>query len=837
MRVSGLARALAASLGDCLVAWTVVHRGASSDQTGDRVDAAVVVDPDPIGQVMADRVTRSRDVDNGFLSRLTAKRDRAIVLDAEQIAGLDLAVLPDSWLDYLTAFPVRALALVPEHLDADRVGVLIVAARQRDAFDEGDQFMIRRAAVRLAGRVPEPVFGFEDAPSSPRSGELPLELLDLAPTALAVFDRSLRFVWMNAAMSDMNGIPRDQHIGLLSDEVSPLSGQLYEHHLVDVLKTGEPKLDVPLYAVIPEAGIERHWSASYVPWMVDGECQGVVAAVRDVTTTVVEQARSEAFLELSERLTLADDATSVADAAGAFLLRTFRSRAVVWLPLQGRIAAGDAVAALGFSDRAREWLDGAVTEEGSPLRAAADSGEPAVTPGRATVGDGAADTQWARWDTVHVAVPVSAGPGGRGLGALYVGWEGGRLVTADDLTVLETVSWLVGSALVRLAAQGAAEDARFRSALDAMIDQVAIASAVRDDAGVIVDFVLEFVNTKSIDGAGRGPAEMIGRRVLELYPEWTTTGMFERFVAVVDSGEPFLAERMHYRDVTDDGRQIDGWWSVQAARLDDGYIAASRDVTAVVEAEEAARAVLERVRAERTATELLQSAALPTRLPAVPSLRMGAAYRLGDPGQPVGGDWYDAFMLDDRRLALVIADVAGHGPRAATFMLQVRNVFRAIAIEHADPGEVLFRANDVTTQLNEPDGPFVTCLYAVVDVDTVRVDWAQAGHFSPLLLDGDGELQHLPARPGPPLAFFPGATYPVSTWQLRPADRMVLFTDGLFERRGEHIDAGLERLAAATHATRAHDAERAATFLADAVHPRLDDLAVLVVDVVAETRR
>ena len=74
----------------------------------------------------------------------------------------------------------------------------------------------------------------------------------------------------------------------------------------------------------------------------------------------------------------------------------------------------------------------------------------------------------------------------------------------------------------------------------------------------------------------------------------------------------------------------------------------------------------------------------------------------------------------------------------AVFMVQVRNVFRAIAAEHTEPGDVLVRANNVTARLNEPDGPFVTCCYAVLDIAARTLRWAQAGHFSPLIVANGG---------------------------------------------------------------------------------------------------
>lgn len=142
---------------------------------------------------------------------------------------------------------------------------------------------------------------------------------------------------------------------------------------------------------------------------------------------------------------------------------------------------------------------------------------------------------------------------------------------------------------------------------------------------------------------------------------------------------------------------------MQVAKFGDGYIAATREVTEIVAAEREAQLASTLIAAERSAMELLQAAALPSSLPTVRDVTLSAVYEPADPIQPVGGDWYDAFLLDDDRIALVIADVSGHGREAAAFMLQVPNIFRAVAIQHALPADVLHHANEVTTRLNEAD--------------------------------------------------------------------------------------------------------------------------------------
>ena len=350
---------------------------------------------------------------------------------------------------------------------------------------------------------------------------------------------------------------------------------------------------------------------------------------------------------------------------------------------------------------------------------------------------------------------------------MHVGWTAPRPITDAMTTLAGTVSSLVTLALARIVATKAIQQVEFRGALEAMLDDVAIGRAVRSDDGAIVDFVIEFVNSHSANDAEVVADDLVGRLVRDIYPEWLTSGMFARLCDVVETGVPYRGDRLRWAGTGRDGAVQQGYRSMQVAKFGDGYIAASRDDTEMVAAEEASREAALQEAAERTAIVLLQAAALPTTLPQLPGVRIAAVYEPADPRQPVGGDWYDVFALDDERVAVVIADVAGHGHPAAVFMVQVRNVFRAIAAEHTEPGDVLNRANDVTTRLNELDGPFVTCCYAVLDIGARTLRWAQAGHFSPLVVAADGTSTYLAERPGPPLALFEGHRYESSSIEVR----------------------------------------------------------------------
>ncbi len=549
---------------------------------------------------------------------------------------------------------------------------------------------------------------------------------------------------------------------------------------------------------------------------------------------VVFRRQAERLMQLSESLTTAVDEQHVAESVCSFLIDTFQGRSTVALRDNDVLVI---VALAGFSDHdAASSLGTRVgLLEDSPIAEAARTNAPVVRTGPGDF-DQRSPTRGARRsaarDRASISMPLRADPTGLAVGVMHVGWAAPPPITEAMTTLAGTVSSLVTLALARIAATQAAHQVEFRHALDAMLDDVVIARAVRADNGEIVDFLIEFVNSHQADGAARDADTPVGQLVGEIYPEWRTSGMVDRLRDVVETGIPYQEDRVHYADGTDDGNRHQRYWSLQVAKLGDGYIAASRDVTEVVAAEEATREAALQAAAERTAIGLLQAAALPTTLPELPGVRIAAVYEPADPRQPVGGDWYDVFALDDGRVAVVIADVAGHGHRAAVFMVQVRNVFRAIAIEHTEPGDVLIRANNVTTRLNEPDGPFVTCCYAVLDVGARTLRWAQAGHFSPLIVVADGTSIYLAERPGPPLAVFEGQRYESSSVDVRQGDRVLMFTDGLVERRREHLDIGLARLAglAATHAGLAP--QDFVETLAASVTQRFDDLALVCVDFV-----
>jgi PAS domain S-box-containing protein len=198
---------------------------------------------------------------------------------------------------------------------------------------------------------------------------------------------------------------------------------------------------------------------------------------------------------------------------------------------------------------------------------------------------------------------------------------------------------------------------------------------------------------------------------------------------------------------------------------------------------------------EHRIAQQLQRALLPERLPAVAGLRLAARYLPGGAGTKVGGDWYDALELPGGRLALVMGDVAGHGVAAAATMGQLRSALRAYALEMgqpARPGEVLARLNRF--QLLLDDDAMATVVLLVLDPEAGTLRYANAGHPPPLMIAPGAEPVFLDGTRSAPLGAIDDASFAEGEATLERGSTVVVYTDGLVERRGETLDEGFARL-------------------------------------------
>ncbi|MEV6959663.1 GAF domain-containing SpoIIE family protein phosphatase [Streptomyces sp. NPDC051207] len=207
----------------------------------------------------------------------------------------------------------------------------------------------------------------------------------------------------------------------------------------------------------------------------------------------------------------------------------------------------------------------------------------------------------------------------------------------------------------------------------------------------------------------------------------------------------------------------------------------------------------------RDTAEALQHAQL-TDLPAVPGLLLAARYLPATQGLNIGGDWYDAFLQPNGSLLAVIGDVTGHGLHAAVVMGQLRTALRAYAVDDTSPGEILTRLHRMLRHL-QPD-LYATALVVRIRPGAHEAQWASAGHPPAVVRDADGTVRVLDARPGVMLGVPVDHTYADRDIDLPPGSSLMLYTDGLVERRTAGIDPGIQRLTRAFAALRTPEMEQ-----------------------------
>ena len=204
----------------------------------------------------------------------------------------------------------------------------------------------------------------------------------------------------------------------------------------------------------------------------------------------------------------------------------------------------------------------------------------------------------------------------------------------------------------------------------------------------------------------------------------------------------------------------------------------------------------ERIEAELTIAREIQESMLPRILPPFSNRQEFELYAAMDPAKEVGGDFYDFFLIDKYRMAILIADVSGKGVPAALFMAISKALIKDQAQEiGVDPAAILTKSNELLSEGNDKS-LFVTVWLGILDLRDGHMIYSDAGHENPLLLRRDGETVTVkPRRKRPPLAALEGITYLNEELTLVPGDTLLLYTDGVAEatNRAEAM-YGMDRL-------------------------------------------
>ncbi|GAA3385966.1 SpoIIE family protein phosphatase [Streptomyces racemochromogenes] len=239
---------------------------------------------------------------------------------------------------------------------------------------------------------------------------------------------------------------------------------------------------------------------------------------------------------------------------------------------------------------------------------------------------------------------------------------------------------------------------------------------------------------------------------------------------VLDSAQRLHAVRGAYQDIS-----AQHWTEVA--------LAATRDQLALTEAESAER--------NRLALQLQHAIMPPHHHIEAPGLRVAVRYRPAETESLVGGDWYDTLVLPSGLILLSVGDVAGHGIEAATGMVVLRNALRGLAVTGAGPAQLMSWLNTVTHHLTKQVTATAVC--GLYDPRTRVMRWARAGHLPPVLVRKDG-ARAFPLIDGLLLGALPDVTYAEGEILLEPQDTLLMFTDGLVERRDASVQDSLADL-------------------------------------------
>ena len=441
------------------------------------------------------------------------------------------------------------------------------------------------------------------------------------------------------------------------------------------------------------------------------------------------------------------------------------------------------------------------------------SGEPvwALTRDEMSAFTGLAEERSAGW----AAIPLLTSQGARG--ALHLSFRTPKRLGAVDRERLLSMVAQCGQALERSELYEGERRSRLRAErLQGMTTLLSNALSTTDVATVVADEVAGAVDATAVavaavhDGRVTGALAVSGSGE-ELEPLLTdgetdgpsATAIRERRSLVYESGADLIVA---FPEAALEHAPLGPVLVVPlvAARRTNALLVASwneprrvaNDERSLVQAlaAQAAQALdrASRYESEQTIAETLQRSVLPTSLPRVEGVELAARYLPGTAELDVGGDWFDALQLPDGKLGLVVGDVVGKGVQAAATMAQLRNATRAFSVERLKPASVLVRLNRLADEVL--DTSFATLAYLWLDPVSRVCRMSSAGHPPPLVASPDGRVELLESVRGLPLGTGVQARYRQESMTLAAGSVVLLYTDGLVERRGRSIDEGLEIL-------------------------------------------
>lgn len=267
-------------------------------------------------------------------------------------------------------------------------------------------------------------------------------------------------------------------------------------------------------------------------------------------------------------------------------------------------------------------------------------------------------------------------------------------------------------------------------------------------------------------------------------------GVIKPILTVADEAKRF-AETNTPSEILREIRQKDevGMLARAVAKMEKDIVEYTRNLTAIT-------AEKERVNTELSVATRIQANMLPSIFPAFPERPEFDIFATMNPAKEVGGDFYDFFMVDERHLAIVMADVSGKGVPAALFMVIGKTLIKDHTQPGKDLGEVFAEVNELLCESNS-EGLFITAFEGVLDLSSGEFRFVNAGHEIPYIRKGSGKFEPYKVRAGFVLAGMEGMRYKCGEMKLEIGDKIFLYTDGVTEATNSTNKLyGMERLTA-----------------------------------------
>jgi PAS domain S-box-containing protein len=703
------------------------------------------------------------------------------------------------------------------------------------------------------------------------------EVIAQAPVGVALFDADLRYVEVNERLAEMNGCPVEAHVGRRPEELLP--GLPVESYVPVARRAldGEATEAVEISGETrARPGVMSHFLESWAPVRSpDGQVVGVLAFVVETT----DRRRAEAALHERERRDRVR-AEALAELAGVMAAATRVDELAAAIADRAAAAAGAAFSNLALlSDDGRALrlhhhgsLDARIVQrwrevslsDAVPLVDAVRNLKPVF------VRDPemnarlypmlAADTTRSGFSAT-ASIPL-IGRGGAAIGAIGFAWRDPQQFASELRAVLTTIAQLTSQSLERARLHEAEEAARRRATILADVTTAISAPQTTRDRldrlceRLVPAFADEAVADLPDDATGDGPA------ISTQCASTTTDGFADLLEAWAHDAAPAGARLVSdtHGPIPDEAEAraatalrelgvgsyvmvpvrargaVIGWLAL--GQTESGRRFNAADLAFAVDLGERIGLIVETGRlvdAEHEIASELQQRLLPAALVAPQGTAVAARYRAGHARLGIGGDWYEVVGRADGRVVIAVGDIVGHGARAAAAMGQVRSALTATAGAADGPTEVLTRLEDFAQRT--PDVQHSTVCVLFLDPATGDLRYASAGHPPPALLSPDGHAELLQGGRSWPLCAIDSRNNSLpprreARAQMPVGARLLLYTDGLIERRDASLDVGLARLvtALANH-SRTGIEPLCDALLADllAETSREDDAAVLCV--------